>query len=243
MNSTKLAATALLLNAATTLSAAPACAQEPTTPPPPTNPAAPPTVDTTAPAPAPAIDTAESPTWSFDLSAYTVNPPDDDSYASTVLRADRDWLHLEGRWNYEALHTGSLFVGRNFEWSDKSDAFGLSVVPMAGVVAGDVDGFAPGIELDATWKWLEFYDETEWVVSTHDHHDDFIYTWAELTVAPLDWMKVGLAAQRTRAYDTELSIDRAPMLSLSFERVTGTVYWFNPDKSHSYVMFSLAFSL
>jgi len=212
----------------------------------------PPTAPTTTATPAQAENKAEAPRaeakaeaapeWGFDVSVFTVNPPDADAFASTVLSADRDWLHLEGRWNYEALHTGSLFVGRNFEWSDESDEFGLSVVPMAGVVVGDIDGAAPGFELDATWKWLEFYDESEYVVSTNDHHDNFIYSWAELTVAPVDWLKFGLAAQRTTAYDTELSVDRGPLLSLSFKKVTGTIYWFNPDKSGSYVVFTLGFS-
>jgi hypothetical protein len=209
---------------------------------PPTTPPTPPSAQA-APPPPTAEAKAEAPQWGFDLSVFTVNPPDDNAYTSTVLRADRDWLHLEGRWNYEGLHTGSLFVGRNFEWSGKDDAFELTVVPMAGVVVGDVDGVAPGIELDAKWKWLEFYDESEYFVSTNDHHDNFVYSWAELTVAPVEWLKFGVAAQRTNAFDTELSVDRGPLLSLSFKKVTGTIYWFNPDKSHSYVMFTIGFSL
>lgn len=237
----RFAVTSLACAFAAALPAALAAAQEQTPPPaaPPTTPPA--TTQTQAPVAAPAP--AESPKWGFDLSVFTVNPPEDNSYASTVLRADRGSLHVEGRWNYEALHTGSVFVGKTFDWNDPSDQWNLSVCPMAGVVVGDVDGVAPGLLLDAKWKWLEFYDESEYVVSTNDHHDNFIYSWSELTLAPVEWLKFGLAAQRTRAYDTDLSVDRGPLLSLSFKKVTGTVYWFNPDKSHSYVMFTIGFSL
>jgi len=200
----------------------------------------PPPAPSQAPPPSAAPPTVEEPPhWTFDVSAFTINPPDDDSFASTVVRADRDWLHLEGRWNYEALHTGSVFAGWNFEWGKELQ---LAATPMAGVVFGDVDGVAPGLLLDAKWKWLEFYDESEYVVSTNDHLDDYLYTWNELTLHPIEWLKFGLVGQRTQAWDTRLSLDRGLLLSLSGGPVTGTVYWFNPDKNDSYVQFSVAFS-
>ena len=119
----------------------------------------------------------------------------------------------------------------------------LAATPMAGVVFGDVDGVAPALLLDAKWKWLELWDESEYVVATSDHADSFFYTWNELTVAPREWLRFGLVAQRTQAYDTRLSLDRGLLLSLSGGPVTGTVYWFNPDRSDSYVTFSVAFVL
>ena len=216
-----------------------AFAQE--TPPPPGTSQAPPTAGTTqAPppsaAPAPAEDASK---WVLDVNAFTINPPDDDSFVSTTVRADRDALHLEGRWNYEALHTGSVWAGWNFEWGKEIT---LAATPMAGVVFGDVDGVAPGLLLDAKWKWLEFYDESEYVVSTNDHDDDYLYSWNELTVHPLDWLEFGVVGQRTRAYDTRLSVDRGLLLGFSHGPVTGTVYWVNPDRSDSYVQFSFGFS-
>lgn len=236
------ALTTLFLGAGAALGGAAATAQEP-----PANPsAAPQTTPPNSPPstaqqpPPPAAPESELSKWGFDLSAYVINPPGHDPYTATTLAADRDWLHLEARWNYEALHTGSIWVGSNFEWKNEVE---LAVTPMAGVVFGDVDGVAPGVELDAKWKWLEFYDESEYVISTNDSEDNFIYSWAELTVAPVDWLKTGLVAQRTRAYDTRLSVDRGLLLSLSHGPVTGTIYWFNPDKSGSYVMFTIAFSM
>jgi hypothetical protein len=242
MNRSNRTPTDLLLRGAAVaaLLAAGAAAQDGGTPPPPPTqqqpppPQEPPRSDAAA-APAP----AEEPKWSFGVSAFTVNPPDDNSYTATVVRADRDWLHLEGRWNYEDLHTGSLWFGANFDWAKEVE---LRLVPMIGVVMGDTDGVAPGLQVDAKWKWLGLYSESEYLRSTHDRDEDFIYSWNELTLAPTEWLKFGIAGQRTRAYDTRLSIDRGPMLALSFKRVTGTFYWFNPDKSDSYAMFSLGFS-
>ena len=52
--------------------------------------------------------------WAFSLvtSGYIV--PDGQSYVSPDFSADRGWLHLEARYNNEALETGSLWAGYNF---------------------------------------------------------------------------------------------------------------------------------
>lgn len=209
----------------------PAASQQTAPAPPPTNlpPAKPPESD-------------ELSKWTVSASAYTVNPPEDDAYTSATLRLDRDALHVEGRWNYEAKHTGSAWLGWNFDLSpDEKHDLDLHVTPMAGAVFGDVDGVAPGLLFDGRWKWLGLYNESEYVFGTHDSNDDFFYSWTELTLAPVEWLKFGLVAQRTKAYDTNSTIDRGPMLSVTFKRVSATIYWFDPDRDHSYVMFAIGF--
>lgn len=184
--------------------------------------------------------------WSFDVSAFTVNPPEDeDAYASTVLRADRDQFHLEGRWNYEDRHTASLWAGWNLDWTfgEEQRPCELAITPMAGLVFGDTDGWAPGLELDASWWIFELYNESEYLFDWHDDDDDFFYSWTELAAAPVEWLRFGLVAQRTHAFETDRSLDRGLLLGLSFRKVSGTVYWFNPgDSGDDYVTFSLGFS-
>src|SRR5262245_32864269 len=53
--------------------------------------------------------------WVFSVSIYTYLAPNDQNYVQPTITADRDWLHLEARYNYEDLVTGSLWVGYN--WS------------------------------------------------------------------------------------------------------------------------------
>lgn len=190
-----------------------------------------------------AESTGES-AWGFDLSGFTVDPPHDDAYAATVLRADHDELHLEGRWNYEDLHTGSLFAGWNLEWQGLwHEQLDVRVVPMAGVVGGDTHGLAPGLLMDVSWGVFELWSESEYVIDLDDGDDSYFYVWNELSVAPVEWLRFGLVAQRTRAYDQELSIDRGLLLGGSLGPATATVYWFNPDDGgESYFTFALAFS-
>ena len=47
--------------------------------------------------------------WSFSFSAYTYLLPDSENYANPNFTADHGGLHLEARYNYEALkraHSG-----------------------------------------------------------------------------------------------------------------------------------------
>jgi hypothetical protein len=38
--------------------------------------------------------------------------------------------------------------------------------------------------------------------------DSFLYTWSELGLTPVDWCRFGLVVQRSKAYKTELDIQR-----------------------------------
>jgi len=177
--------------------------------------------------------------WSFDLTGYWTNPPDDKAYGSAILRADRGALHLEGRYNYEDIDTGSIWAGWTFTWSG---AVELSLVPMAGAVFGHTQGVAPGLELDLSWKVLELYAEAEWVLDVEGRDDSFFYMWSELTVSPRKWVSLGLVAQRTRAFDSDVDVDRGLLLRFHVGQVTATGYLFDLDTDHPYAMVGIGIS-
>src|SRR5205823_13334074 len=69
---------------------------------------------------APALsEEAEEKAWSFSASVSTYIVPNDQEYVQPTLTADRGWLHLETRYNYENLETGSVWVGYNFSGGAK----------------------------------------------------------------------------------------------------------------------------
>jgi hypothetical protein len=76
--------------------------------------------------------------YSLTLDGYLNNKGD--GYAQPTLTGDRNWLHLEARYNYENFRTGSLWVGYNFAWGK---TWHLQVAPMIGVVFGRAQGIAP----------------------------------------------------------------------------------------------------
>ena len=170
---------------------------------------------------------ADEKAWSFSASAYTYFVPDDRNYVQPTVTADRGWLHLEARYNYEALDTGSAWVGYNFSGGEK---LSWEFTPMIGGVFGDTTGIAPGYKGSLSWLKLELYSEGEYVVDTRSTSDSFFYNWSELTLAPAEWFRFGMVTQRTRVYKTDRDIQRGVLASFSFEKLSLTGYVFNPDE-------------
>jgi hypothetical protein len=165
--------------------------------------------------------------WSFNASVYTYFLPDDSNYANPNFTADRGWLHLEARYNYEALDTGSLWVGYNYSGGEK---LAWEFTPMLGGVFGNTTGIAPGYKGSLSWWKLELYSEGEYVFDTGNSAGSFFYSWTELSVSPMDWFRVGLVGQRTRAYQTDVDIQRGLLMGFSYKEMDFTTYAFNLDR-------------
>jgi hypothetical protein len=166
--------------------------------------------------------------WSFSASAYTYIVPDSGNYVQPTVTVDRRWLHLEARYNYEDRETASVWVGYNFSVGEK---LSLDITPMIGGVFGNTAGIAPGLRGSLKWWRLELYGEAEYLFNTRERADSFFYLWSELTVSPVNWLRAGLVAQRTRAYESELDIQRGFLAGLSYKQVEVAGHVFNPDKS------------
>jgi len=178
--------------------------------------------------PVPIVEEIEDEGWSFSASVYTYFVPDDDDYAQPTVTIDRGWLHLEARYNYEDLETGSAWVGYNLGGGEK---LAWELTPMVGGVFGNTTGIAPGYKGSLGWWKLELYSEGEYVFDTDDSSDSFFYNWSELTLAPLDWFRFGLVTQRTRAYETDRDIQRGLLLGFSYRVLDLTTCLFNLDES------------
>jgi hypothetical protein len=194
--------------------------------------------------PAPATPSADvgaagSKTWSCFASMYTFVLPDATDYVQPVFTADRDRLHLEARYNYEGQRTGSLWIGYRFSGGH---AVEWELTPLAGVVFGDTKGGAPGYKGSLTWRRLELYSESEYVIDGSDASQSFLYNWSELTVAPVEALKVGLVVQRTHVYQTDRDIQRGIIVGYSYRRAELTAIVFNPDEDHPVFAFSVGFN-
>jgi len=181
---------------------------------------------------------ATAPEWEFSLSGVANFVPDDIDYGYGTFTADRSSLHLEARYNYESLHTGSVWVGANFAFGK---AVTFEVTPMLGGVFGDTNGIAPGYHLTIGWWKLELYSEGEYLIATDHGEPDYFYNWNELTISPLEWLRAGLVSQRTRVYQTPLDIQRGFLVGASWKSWTLTVYVFNAGWTDPTTVVSLGF--
>jgi hypothetical protein len=163
-------------------------------------------------------------TWS--ASAYTYLVPDDADYVLPILTGDRGALHLEGRYNYEALDAASAWVGYNLSTGSELT---LDFTAMIGGVFGSVTGIALGYEGTLGWKKLELYSEGEYLFDIEDPAGNFFYNWSQLSFAPAEWVFFGVVTQRTRAYDTDRDLNRGPFLGFAYKAVNLTTFVINPD--------------
>jgi hypothetical protein len=177
--------------------------------------------------------------WAFNATAnlYFLK---DDFFVLPVAKADRGRLHLEARYNYEDRKTTSLWVGMNFHFGQE---FTFDATTMAGVIFGNTDGVAPGIELTMAYKRFELYAEGEYYISTEDINLNYGYLWTDLTYSPTDWLSVGISGQRTRLYQTSVDIQRGLLASFSYKNANLTGYWYNIGMgSSSFAILSLGYS-
>jgi hypothetical protein len=182
---------------------------------------------------------ADEKAWSFSASATTYIVPDFQEYVQPTFTADHGWLHLETRYNYENLETGSVWVGYNFAVGEK---LALEATPMLGGVFGDTTGIAPGYKFTLTYWKFELFSEGEFVFDTGNSEGSFFYNWSELSLSPVDWFRFGLVGQRTHAYQSDVDIQRGLLVGFSYKKMNFTTYVFNLDQGKPTWVFAVGVS-
>lgn len=176
----------------------------------------------------------------FTISGYYYSIPQNDDQIMFIGTAEAGKWHLEGRYNYEDVKTGSVFGGYTFSTDGWLKA---DFTPMIGFVFGNSDGVAPGLEMDLSYKKFGFYSESEYVIYYRGYTNNFIYTWNELTYNAFKNFDVGVSIQRTLLYQTKFDIQRGAFMRYDFWKLSAGVYYFNPFSSDNLWIFSLEVSL
>ncbi len=190
-----------------------------------------------SPNPKPAAASKEPWQYSLTVDGYLI--AGEDGYASPTFTADRNWLHLEARYNYENFRTGSLWAGYNFGWGK---TWQFAVTPMIGGVFGRTNGIAPGCEASLSWKKLTLSIDNEYVFDTSSKSGNFYYSWPQLTYAPLEWLKVGLVAQHTKTFQTTVDVQRGFLVGFTHKNLEFTTYVFNPGFTDASVVLEVGAS-
>jgi hypothetical protein len=182
---------------------------------------------------------ADKEPWAFSVTTYGYVVPNQDGYVSPIFAADHEWLHLEARYNDENLRTGSVWFGYNLSAGKN---LVLNVTPMLGGLFGRTTGIAPGCEASLTYKKVELSVSNEYVFDTTMKSGNFYYSWPQLTYSPLDWLHVGLVAQRTKAYQTGLDTQRGFFVGVSHRQLAFTTYIFNAGWTSPTAVLEVGFS-
>jgi hypothetical protein len=167
----------------------------------------------------------EKPDWEFALTAYPTQVRGGENYTSAIAAADRGPLHLEARYSYESIDARSAFAGWTFSGGE---AVTWELTPLLGGAWGPLRAFVPGFEFSAAWKRIDFYVEAEYVRDKSAAEGSYTYAWSELGFKAFEWLRIGAAGQRTRAYGGEREFQRGPFAQASFGPATLGAFWFNP---------------
>jgi len=145
---------------------------------------------------------------------------------------------LEARYNYESQRTGSLWGGYNLSVGHK---IVFDATPMFGIVFGSTPGVAPGYEMSLTYKRIELSSQGEYLIDTKSNTGNFLYSWNELVYSPTDWFHAGLVAQRTRAYQTPLDVQRGLSAGFAYRKLDFTTHVLNFGWTEPTVILALGF--
>jgi len=184
-----------------------------------------------------AASPAEALEWAWGPSVLFYVLRDEPSFVQPTLTVDRGFLHLEGRYNYEARDTGSAWIGWNFSFGDDWN-FGFT--PMIGGVFGQMNGVAAGVTFTLDWGPVSLWSQGEYVFDLVDSSQSYAYVWSEFSVTGPDWLRVGVVLQRSRAFRTTTEFQGGPLFGLSFWKLSGTAYLFAPGKQDQFVVVALA---
>ena len=183
-----------------------------------------------------ADETAET-EWECSLSTSTYLVQHGRDYVNPNLVADRGWLHLEARYNYEAIKTGSLWLGYNFSFGKK---LAFEVTPMFGGVFGDITGIAPGYTISISYEPIEFFTQGEYFFDAGNRSGNFFYSWSELSCAPVTWFRAGIVVERTKAFGSTSDIRPGPLVGFKYRNVDLTTYWLSPGSRDATFIFTVA---
>ena len=135
-------------------------------------------------------DETEKRPWKATINAYLYVVPDQDNFLMLTAPVDIRWFHVEARYNYEALRSGSAFAGIHAGWGEELK---LKVTPMIGGVFGSLDGLVPALRWTLSWWKLDLYSESEIVVDFDDARRQLL-----LRLVGAGLHAAGLAALRRR---------------------------------------------
>lgn len=183
-------------------------------------------------------DTVSHSRWNYKLENYFYIYKDD-FFVLPIFQVNKDWLHLEARYNYENMNTGSAWFGYNFTGGNKLQ---YTITPMVAGILGKTNGIAPGLEVTLDFFGFEFYTEAEYVFDLQTR-DDFFYDWTIFTYSPLDWLFFGLASQWKKGYGTDLDIQPGFLVGGGYRwfGLTGYIYNLGFDDPYGIVTLTLKF--
>jgi cell division septation protein DedD len=143
-------------------------------------------------------------------------------------------LYAEGRYNYEALNTFSIYLGKTYA---KESVISYSISPIAGAVMGGFNGGSIGANIGLSYKNFYIYSQPQYSFSLENAVNNFIYSWTDITYSPTSWLSAGISLQHTKPYQSKSYMQNGFVVELAVKKFAFPMYIFNPlTKDRSFVV-------
>ncbi|MEO7767226.1 MAG: hypothetical protein ABIS01_07360 [Ferruginibacter sp.] len=151
---------------------------------------------------------------------------------------EKGW-YAEGRYNYEAEKTLSLYAGKTFENKAKVS---YAVSAMMGVVIGKLNGASIAVNTDLDYKKLFFSLQSQYTFSLKDRNANFLYNWCDLGYRLSPGFSAGISLQQTNLYETIAASEKGFFVKAEFGRWAFPLYIFNISNNGRYAVMGLSFT-
>ncbi len=162
------------------------------------------------------------------------------SYSGLANFQSRKGLYIEGRYNYEASNTFSVYGGKSF--SGGTDRFNYTITPALGVIFGKMTGGSFAINADLEYRSFFIESRSQYSFSVSDSKDKFIYSWSELGINVTDFAYGGVSIQVTRPFQNRSLIEPGVFVGFSVGQFDFPVYYFR-SMGDSYLLFCVCVQL
>jgi hypothetical protein len=154
-------------------------------------------------------------------------------------QTQKGW-YVEGRYNYEAEKTVSIYAGKTFE---KKSKISYSVSTLLGGLMGKFNGASVAVNADFEYKKFFCSLQSQYTFSLKDRNANFIYTWCDLGYQVIPCLSAGFSMQQTKLYKMNAASEKGIFIKAEFGRWAFPVYFFNPSKDEGYTVMGLNFTL
>lgn len=148
---------------------------------------------------------------------------------------------FEGRYNYEALNSFSLYAGKQFTFGKIVES---TVTPLAGVVTGEFRGGSLALNTLFEYQELFFSSQAQYTFSTDQVYESFAFNWCEFGYNFFDWAYLGISAQYTANHNLSVStVEPGVMLGARMKNWTFPIYAFRPAAGQTYFVLGATYSI
>lgn len=155
-------------------------------------------------------------------------------------RSTRGW-YAEGRYNYEAMNTFSLYAGKEFT---KKGKFSMTATPLVGGVVGEFKGLSAGLNLTLDYGKFFFGSQSQYTISANPENLDFFFSWSEIAFQPARWIYFGLSAQYTYYSAVNQSLfEPGAVIGFEIGKWTFPLYCFNIMEDKKYFVLGINLEL